>query len=136
MLRRLVDLAATLFEAAGTVAMAAGALIALVLALRDRSSGGGATLYRGFRHRLGRAIILGLELLVAADILRTITAKPTLTEVVILGMIVLIRTFLSFSLEVELDGRWPWQRASSEPKPPDEPAPREALHPSPQEARH
>ena len=66
-------------------------------------------MYRGFRYRLGRAIILGLELLVAADILRTISAEPTLREVVILGVIVLIRTFLSFSLEIELEGRLPWR---------------------------
>ena len=65
--------------------------------------------YRSFRNRLGRAIILGLELLVAADILRTISSQPTLQQVVVLGIVVLIRTFLSFSLEIELEGRWPWQ---------------------------
>jgi uncharacterized membrane protein len=108
MLRELVDLAAALFEGAGTVAMSLGALVALALAVRDRRGGGGAV-FRAFRYRLGRAIILGLELLVAADILRSISAEPTLTDVLVLGIIVLIRTFLSFSLEVELDGRWPWQ---------------------------
>jgi uncharacterized membrane protein len=105
-MRPIVELAATLFEAAGTFAMAFGALVAFVLLFRDRA-GGGAAMYRGFRYRLGRAIILGLELLVAADILRTISAEPTLREVVILGIIVLIRTFLSFSLEIELEGRLP-----------------------------
>jgi uncharacterized membrane protein len=65
--------------------------------------------FRGFRNRLGRAIILGLELLVAADILRTISTEPTLQQVLVLGVVVLIRTFLSFSLEIELEGRWPWQ---------------------------
>jgi uncharacterized membrane protein len=108
MLRRIVELVALLFEAGGTVAMAVGAVVALGLALRDRS-GGGRMVYRSFRRRLGRAIILGLELLVAADILRTISTEPTMNQVVVLGIVVLIRTFLSFSLEIELDGRWPWQ---------------------------
>jgi uncharacterized membrane protein len=101
-----VELAASLFEGAGTVVMTLGAIVAIVLALRDRTTVG---VYKAFRNRLGRAIILGLELLVAADILRTISTEPTLTEVGVLGGIVLIRTFLSFSLEVELEGRWPWQ---------------------------
>ena len=108
MLRRIVELTALLFEAGGTFAMSIGAIVALVLALRDRA-GGGPMVYRTFRNRLGRAIILGLELLVAADILRTISTEPTLQQVVVLGIVVLIRTFLSFSLEIELEGRWPWQ---------------------------
>jgi uncharacterized membrane protein len=106
MLRIVVDGAASLFEAAGTFVMTVGALVALVLAVRDR---GGSGVYKSFRNRLGRAIILGLELLVAADILRTISTQPTMTEVAVLGGIVLIRTFLSFSLEIELEGRWPWE---------------------------
>jgi uncharacterized membrane protein len=108
MLRRTVELVALLFEAGGTFAMAVGAVVALGLALRERA-GGGRMVYRSFRNRLGRAIILGLELLVAADILRTISTEPTLEQVVVLGIVVLIRTFLSFSLEIELEGRWPWQ---------------------------
>lgn len=59
-----------------------------------------------------RTILLGLEFLVAADIIRTVAVQPSLENVAVLGLIVLIRTFLSFSLEVELDGRWPWARAS------------------------
>jgi uncharacterized membrane protein len=126
MLRTMVEVAASTFEVAGTLAMAIGSVAALGATLRDRASGGGAV-FRGFRQRLGRAIILGLELLVAADILRTISTEPTLNQVVILGIIVLIRTFLSFSLEVELEGCWPWQvharsaepssRAATDPRP-------------------
>ena len=108
MLRRSVELTALLFEAGGTFAMSIGAVVALGLALRD-TAGGARTVFRSFRNRLGRAIILGLELLVAADILRTISAEPTLQQVMVLGIVVLIRTFLSFSLEIELEGRWPWQ---------------------------
>src|SRR5262249_45731272 len=65
---------------------------------------------RRFRQQLGQTILLGLELLVAADIVRTVAAQPNLTSVAVLGAIVLIRTFLSFSLEVEISGRWPWQK--------------------------
>jgi uncharacterized membrane protein len=118
MLRRIVELTALLFEAGGTFAMSVGAVVALGLALRD-SAGGAGLVFRSFRNRLGRAIILGLELLVAADILRTISTEPTLQQVVVLGIVVLIRTFLSFSLEIELEGRWPWQGGRrEEPGPP------------------
>ena len=68
--------------------------------------------YRRFRQDLGRGILLGLEFLVAADIIRTVAVTPTLQGVLILGLIVLIRTFLSMALEVELEGRWPWQQAN------------------------
>ena len=65
--------------------------------------------YRRFRQQLGRSILLGLELLVAADIIRTVAVTPTLSTVLVLALIVAIRTFLSFSLELEITGRWPWQ---------------------------
>ncbi len=67
-----------------------------------------------FRKTLGRSILTGLELLVAADIIRTVAVEPTLESVLVLGLIVIIRTFLSFSLEVEIDGRWPWQSRKAE----------------------
>ena len=70
--------------------------------------------YRRFRQQLGRSILLGLELLVAADIIRTVAVTPTLSSVAVLALIVLIRTFLSFSLELEITGRWPWQSATPE----------------------
>ena len=65
--------------------------------------------YRRLRQDMGRGILLGLELLVAADIIRTVAVDPTLENVTVLGLIVLIRTFLSMALQVELEGRWPWQ---------------------------
>jgi uncharacterized membrane protein len=68
--------------------------------------------YQRCRHDLGRAILLGLEVLVAADIVRTVAFTPTMASVGVLAMIVAIRTFLSWSLALELDGRWPWQRAT------------------------
>lgn len=67
-------------------------------------------MYRPYRQFLGRSILLGLELLVAADIIRTVAVTPTLTSITVLAGIVLIRTFLSFSLELEITGRWPWQK--------------------------
>ncbi|WP_188197713.1 DUF1622 domain-containing protein [Nonomuraea sp. SYSU D8015] len=69
--------------------------------------------YRTYRRSLGRAILLGLEFLVAGDIIKTVAIAPTFASVGVLAAIVVVRTFLSFSLEVELEGRWPWQ-----PRPP------------------
>lgn len=73
--------------------------------------GPGEDAYRGLRQDLGRGILLGLELLVAADIIRTVAVSPTIDNALALGLIVIIRTFLSLSIEVEVEGRWPWQRA-------------------------
>lgn len=69
--------------------------------------------YRAYRQGLGRAILLGLELLVAADIIRTVAVSPSFRGVGILAIIVLIRTLLSMTLEVEIEGRWPWQRRAT-----------------------
>ena len=69
--------------------------------------------YRQLRRSVGRSILLGLELLVAGDIIRTVAVSPTFTSVAVLGLIIVIRTFLSFTLEVELTSRWPWQHAPS-----------------------
>jgi uncharacterized membrane protein len=67
--------------------------------------------YRVYRQDLGRAILLGLEFLIAGDIIRTVVVAPTLENIVILGLIVLIRTFLSMALQLEVEGRWPWHRS-------------------------
>jgi len=96
-------------DAAGVAVIVIGAVMASVTAvvrLSRRESG----VYRGFRQQLGQTILLGLELLVAGDIVRTVATTPTLIGVTILAAIVLIRTFLSFSLEVEITGHWPWQK--------------------------
>ncbi|MBB3018471.1 putative membrane protein [Microvirga lupini] len=89
-----------------------GASIAVIWqVLQGRSGSEAFTLYRS---NLGRAILLGLEFLVAADIINTVAVDPTLQSLLVLGGIVLIRTFLSFSLEVEIEGRWPWDRNKEE----------------------
>lgn len=72
--------------------------------------------FRQYKHRLGRALLLSLEILVAADIIRTVALQPTLANVSVLGLLVLIRTFLSWSLVVEIEGRWPWQPKNPEPE--------------------
>jgi uncharacterized membrane protein len=77
--------------------------------------------YRQYRQNLGKAILLGLEFLVAGDIIRTVAVDPTLQSVLVLGLIVLIRTFLSLSLEVELEGRFPWQGGAAPDRPKPEP---------------
>jgi uncharacterized membrane protein len=101
-------------DAAGVAVIVVGMLISTggaVIELRRHETG----IYRHFRQQLGRTILLGLELLVVGDIVRTVAAQPTLTSVAILAIIVLIRTFLSFSLEIELTGYWPWQRKGTQP---------------------
>ena len=103
-----IDRTGEVIDAAGVAVIVIGMLIsagAAVVGLGHHETG----IYRRFRQQLGRTILLGLELLVVGDIVRTVAAEPTLTSVAILAVIVLIRTFLSFSLEVELTGRWPWQ---------------------------
>jgi uncharacterized membrane protein len=95
-------------DAAGVAIIVVGSAFAAVTAT-VRLAHHDIKTYRRFRQQLGQAILLGLELLVAGDIIRTVAASPTLISIAVLGLIVLIRTFLSFSLEVELTGRWPWQ---------------------------
>ena len=100
-------------EVVGIVTLVVGLVLAFSRARRALVGGqGGEEAYRVVRTVFGRSILLGLEFLVAADIIRTVAVDPSLENVGVLGIIVLIRTFLSFSLEVEIDGTWPWRRAS------------------------
>ncbi len=96
------------FGAAIMVLGGLAALIAYVVAVAAPATREGA--YDQLRERLGRAILLGLEVLIVGDIVRTIVVDPTIESVVVLGMIVVIRIVLSFSLEVEIEGTWPWSR--------------------------
>jgi uncharacterized membrane protein len=98
-------------EAVGAAIMVLGGLGAFVVfALRARRAEAVQGAYPGLRRDLGRCILLGLEVLIVADIVRTIIVTPTLESVAVLGTIVVIRILLSFSLEVEIDGVWPWRR--------------------------
>jgi uncharacterized membrane protein len=106
----LAEFCAALIESIGVTIIATGAVLALVNALRRRLAGvDGETVYDELRQRLGRGILIGLEFLVAADIIHTVAVELNLETVATLAIIVLIRTFLSFALEVEITGRWPWQ---------------------------
>jgi len=73
-----------------------------------------AITYKNYRHQVARALLLGLEILVAADVIRTVALEPTLQNVLVLGLLVLIRTFLGWSLVVEIEERWPWQSSRVE----------------------
>ena len=107
-----VEVVGKVIDAAGVTAIVLGSLSAAMRAVgrlrRDEPNN-----YRRFRQQLGRSILLGLELLVAADIIRTVAVTPTLISVAVLAGIVVIRTFLSFSLQVEVDGTLPWRRETA-----------------------
>src|SRR5260370_20366223 len=104
--------AAQAFEGLGALILTIGLLWSVVLAvLAWRRSGSLQRAYTALRQAFGATLLLGLEILVAADLIRTVAVAPTLDNVLVLGMIVLIRTFLSFSLEIEIHGVLPWRRA-------------------------
>ena len=114
-----ISWAARLIELVGVAIMLCGIAVGIAIVLLEgRRSGQWREAYEGFRSNLGRGILLGLELLVAADIIWTVTAPLTLTSVGLLAIIVLIRTILSFALETEIEGRWPWRRAESQERGP------------------
>jgi uncharacterized membrane protein len=99
------------FEGLGVLVLAVGTVWSFVLAgLSWRRSGQAGQAYSVVRRALGGTLLLGLEILVAADLVRTIAVAPTVDNVLTLGLIVLIRTFLSFSLEIEISGVPPWRR--------------------------
>lgn len=102
-----VEAVGTALEVVGVAAIALGIVWATFLAGSRRDADDP---YREYRQRVGRAILLGLEFLVAADIVRTVAVSPTFESVGVLAALVAVRTFLSFTLELEIEGRWPWQR--------------------------
>lgn len=102
------------FDAIGVLVIAGGMLIA-AWRLAAGARGAEAMDVRRFRQEFGGAIVLGLEFLVAGDIIRTVVVAPTLENVAVLAVIVLIRTVLSMALQVEIEGHWPWQRQDSGP---------------------
>jgi uncharacterized membrane protein len=102
-------------DTVGVAVILVGLIVASGVAL-DRLRRGEPGIYSRYRRSLGRSILLGLELLVAGDIIRTVAGTPTLASVAVLGAIVAIRTFLSFSIELEVNWRWPWQLPSRGPR--------------------
>jgi uncharacterized membrane protein len=102
-------------EVAGVAIILVGAISATAIFIHGGLvTVGWADSFRRYRANLGRGILLGLELLVAADIIGTVAVTPSFQNLAVLALIVLIRTFLSFSLEVEIEGHWPWRRAEAE----------------------
>jgi Protein of unknown function (DUF1622) len=151
MTHELIDTLGAALEVAGVALLIGGLMLAFMRALLpfrpvrpelvlrqaqdDRKTGlaeastssartdGGTRRHGQLRHDIGRAILLGLEVLVAADIVRSVTLAPTMGGLTVLATLVVIRTFLSWSLALELDGRWPWQRPASTPNLPLETTP-------------
>ena len=111
-----VDVVSKVIDGAGVVVVVVGLVIATgayILAQKDR--GQRPIAYRVYRQQVGKSILLGLEFLVAADIIRTVAVSPTFSGVGVLAVVVAVRTFLSFTLDVELSGKWPWQSRSTSP---------------------
>ena len=112
---RLIPWVTGVLELAGIAATVLGALGASFIAARQLRSHPASTMmvYESYRRQLSQGILLGLEFLVAADIIGTVAVEPSFRSVGVLGLIVLIRTFLSFSLELEITGRWPWSGSAA-----------------------
>ena len=104
------------FEIAGVVMLAVGSIVTLVRAATVLARGQHHAAYQTARQGIGRSVLLGLEVLIIADIVQTVTIDPTFESAAILGLIVLVRTFLSFSLEIELEGTLPWRRSAAREK--------------------
>ncbi len=101
---------ARILEGFGILAIVAGIAWSGMTYFTTNREDQGTTAYQQFRRRIGRSILLGLEILVAADIIHTVATTPTFQSLGVLGLLILIRTFLSIEIEMELEGRWPWQR--------------------------
>lgn len=111
-----VDVISKVIDGAGVLVIVVGLLLATIgFLLSQRDGGERMAAYRLYRQKVGKAILLGLEFLVAADIIRTVAVAPTFRGVGVLAVVVGVRTFLSFTLDVELEGHWPWQQRRAAP---------------------
>ena len=100
-----------ILDVIGVIIIVFGVVLSSIVFLKDWLKGINIRdSYRNYRQNLGRGILLGLEILVAGDIVRTVSGNPTFASIGILALIVLIRTFLNITFQMEVDGRWPWQR--------------------------
>ena len=112
--RELMEIIGTAVDGVGVFIVAAGGVVATARLLVHRAHNTG-NYYSSYRQDIGRAILLGLEFLIAGDIIRTVVVAPTIQNVLVLGLIVLIRTFLSMSLQLEIEGKLPWRREGLPP---------------------
>lgn len=111
-LLEIADTLGALISFAGVLTILMGTTFAVGLFVKKRFQGVSLLEnYHSLRRNLGRGILLGLEFLVAGDIIRSVTGNPTLQSVIVLAVIVVIRSFLGITFEMEIDGRWPWQKA-------------------------
>jgi uncharacterized membrane protein len=113
-----VDAISKVIDGAGVVVIVVGLLVATGYFARAQRARDPALAYRAYRQQVGKAILLGLEFLVAADIIRTVAVSPSFEGVGVLAALVIVRTFLSFALDVELAGRWPWQTGHADRRSP------------------
>lgn len=112
----LISIAGYAIEAIGVLVIVIGTAISSGTFIRTFRQMPEGIAYRSYRRQLGRSIILGLEFLIAGDIIRTVIVADTLENVAVLGLIILIRTFLSVTLHLEIEGRWPWQQEGKDAK--------------------
>ena len=112
----LISIAGYAIEAIGVLVIVIGTAISSATFIRTFRQMPEGVAYRSYRRQLGRSIILGLEFLIAGDIIRTVIVADTLENVAVLGLIILIRTFLSVTLHLEIEGRWPWQQEGKDAK--------------------
>ena len=105
----IISIAGYTIEAVGVLVVIVGSCISSIVFIRTFRNLPEGIAYRTYRRQLGRSIILGLEFLIAGDIIRTVVVADTIESVAILGLIILIRSFLSVTLHLEVEGRWPWQ---------------------------
>ena len=115
-LQELVRTTGTIIEFFGVFIIVAGALIATLWFLLNARRVGLSDAYREYRHIFGRAVILGLDFLIAGDIIRTVIVSHTVTSVVVLAMIVVVRSFLSLTMELGIEGRLPWKVSQEQGK--------------------
>jgi uncharacterized membrane protein len=110
-IRGVIEWAALAIEVTGATIIIAGVIRVAILrgTVRYLFQLGKPGAYESYKHQMGKSLLLGLEFLVAGDVVRTVALDPTLTNVSVLGLLVVIRTFLSWSLTVEMERRWPWQ---------------------------
>jgi uncharacterized membrane protein len=106
----IISIAGYTIEAVGVLVIVVGSCISSVVFIRTFRNLPEGAAYKIYRRQLGRSIILGLEFLIAGDIIRTVVVADTLENVAILGLIILIRSFLSITLHLEVEGRWPWEK--------------------------
>lgn len=110
--KEIIGICGYIMEAGGVLVIASGFIAAVFIFFKSSRRLTIDTAYTEFRRNLGRSILLGLEFLIAGDIIRTVVISATLQNIAVLALIIMIRTFLSITLHLEVEGRWPWQESS------------------------